>query len=257
MPHIELGADRLEYQLISGAQTADEATLVFLHEGLGCVALWKDFPSQVAKATGCNALVYSRYGYGSSTPLRRPREPTFMHDEALIALPRLLDALGIEHPILFGHSDGASIALIHAGWGGRPVRGAVLMAPHVVIEDVCLASIAALKHTYETTDLRKKLARYHLDPEGAFSGWCNIWLDPGFRTWDIQPFVRELACPVLAIQGFEDEYGTMEQVERIRGLSRSVDLLKLDSCGHSPHRDRPDAVLATAGSFIKRLVGIT
>ncbi len=230
---------------------------MFLHEGLGCVALWKDFPSQVAKATGCNALVYSRYGYGSSTPLRSPREPTFMHDEALIVLPRLLDALGIENPILFGHSDGASIALIHAGGEARPVRGAVLMAPHVVIEEVCLASIAALKYTYETTDLPLKLARYHADPDGAFWGWCNIWLDLRFRTWNIEPFVQALSCPVLAIQGFDDEYGTMEQVDRIGRLSCSVELLKLDSCGHSPHRDRPAAVLAAASSFIKHLVGIT
>jgi pimeloyl-ACP methyl ester carboxylesterase len=255
LPHIELGAHRLEYQTIDSARDPGGATLVFMHEGLGSVALWKDFPARVAAATGCNALVYSRYGYGTSTPLSSAREPSFMHDEALVVLPRLLDALGIHDPILFGHSDGASIALIHAGVAGRRVRGAVLMAPHVMIEEICLTSIAAVRHTYETTDLRDKLTRYHADPDGAFRGWCDIWLDPRFRTWNIEDFVTRIACPLLAIQGLDDEYGTMEQIDRIHRQTASTELLKLESCGHSPHRDQPDAVLAAATPFIRRLAG--
>jgi len=251
--HIELGAQRLEYEFIDVGGVPSAPTLVFLHEGLGSVALWKDFPRKMAAASGCNALVYSRYGYGSSTPLNGSREPTFMHDEALLVLPRLLDAFDIRDPILFGHSDGASIALIHAGSAARSVRGMVLMAPHVMIEDICITSIAAVKRSYETTDLREKLRRYHADPDGAFWGWCNIWLDPRFRWWNIEEHVQKITCPILAIQGFEDEYGTMEQIERISRLTPDTELLKLKSCGHSPHRDQPEAVIAAASRYIERL----
>jgi pimeloyl-ACP methyl ester carboxylesterase len=252
VPFLELGAQRIEYELID-ASVHSNPTLVFLHEGLGSLALWKDFPRQVATTTGCNALVYSRIGYGLSTPLSVPREPTFMHEEALFVLPEILDKLGIQNPILFGHSDGASIALIHAGSAGRNVRGLVVMAPHVMVEPVCIQSIQAVKRTYQSTNLAEKLRRYHADPEGAFWGWCNVWLDSRFLHWNIEEHVRMVTCPILAIQGFDDEYGTMEQVDRIDRLTPNTKLLKLAACGHSPQRDQPEAVIATAIRHIEAL----
>jgi len=227
--------------------------VVFLHEGLGCLALWKDFPRQLAHAAGCNALVYSRFGHGTSAPLLEPRAPDFMHDEALIVLPSLLDQLDVQQPVLFGHSDGASIALIHAASAARAVRGAVLLAPHVMVEDVCVQSIAAARQTYATTDWRERLGRYHADPDGAFRGWCDIWLDPRFRQWNIEELVARIRCPLLAIQGYDDEYGTMEQIERIARLLPDTELLKLQDCRHSPHRDQPAAVIAAATRFIDRI----
>jgi pimeloyl-ACP methyl ester carboxylesterase len=250
VPHLALGAQRIEYAFVDvGGHAAP--TLVFLHEGLGSVALWKDFPSKVAAATGCNAVVYSRVGYGASTPQLIPREPDFMHVEALSVLPQILDKFEIHDPILFGHSDGASIALIHAGSAGRPVRGLIVMAPHVMIEATCIQSIAAVRNTYENTGLRDKLRRYHADPDGAFWGWCNIWLDPRFLAWNIEEHVRKIQCPVLVIQGFDDEYGTMEQVDRIACLAPHAKLLKLAACGHSPHRDQVDPVIGAASRHIE------
>jgi len=251
--YLEVGADRIEYEFIDVGPDARQ-TLVFLHEGLGSVALWKDYPRRLATAAGCNAFVYSRVGYGASTPFHGRREPEFMHDEALSVLPQILDTLGIHNPILFGHSDGASIALIHAGSAQRSVAGLILLAPHVMVEPVCIRSIAAVKQTYETTDLGGKLRRYHADPDGAFWGWCNIWLDPRFLDWNIEAHVRNVTCPVLAIQGSDDEYGTMEQIERIARLVPDTELIELTACGHSPHRDQPDAVTAAAVRHIDRLV---
>jgi pimeloyl-ACP methyl ester carboxylesterase len=252
--HVDVGSKRLEFEMLEGGGAQGAPTLVFLHEGLGSMALWKDFPRDVVAATGCNALVYSRYGYGSSTPLGEARDPGFMHEEALDSLPHLLDRLGIHDPILFGHSDGASIALIHAGAARRAVRGLIVMAPHVLVEDVCVASIGAVRDSYLAGGLREKLLRYHADPDGAFWGWCNVWLDPRFRAWNIERQVRQIACPLLAIQGFDDQYGTMEQVDRIARLVPSAELLKLESCGHSPHRDQPGAVVTAAARFIDRIV---
>ena len=249
---VELGGLRLEYDRIHLA--GDGAPmLVFLHEGLGSVALWKDFPRQLAHAAGCNALVYSRQGYGRSSPLTAPRAPDFMHVEALEVLPALLEALGVHDPILFGHSDGASIALIHAGSGIRPVRGAILLAPHIMVEEVGVRSIAAARAGFATADLRARLAPYHADPEGAFRGWCDIWLDPRFRDWNIEAEVATIRCPLLAIQGYDDEYGTMEQIDRIARLVPDTELLRLQDCRHSPHRDQPAAVIAAATRFIDRL----
>jgi pimeloyl-ACP methyl ester carboxylesterase len=252
MPHVDLDGRAVEYDFVRGG-AAGSPVMVFLHEGLGSLALWKDFPHKMAAASGCGALVYSRYGYGTSAPLLRPREPSFMHEEALSLLPRLLDRLDIEDPILFGHSDGASIALIHAASGARAVRSLILMAPHVMVEDMCIRSIAAARQTFETTDLRRRLARYHADPDAAFWGWCNIWLDPRFRDWNIENEVKQVHCPVLAIQGFDDEYGTMQQIDRIAELATDVELLKLQACGHSPHRDQPDAVIAAASRHVASL----
>lgn len=252
MSFVVVQGHRIEYEFIH-ASAGKGPVIVFLHEGLGSLSMWKDFPSRVAHATGCDALVYSRYGYGQSDPLTAPRRVDFMHDEALNALPELLDELAVEEPILFGHSDGASIALIHAGGSKRPTAGMILMAPHVMVEDISIKSIQAAKQTYATTDLRDKLGRYHAHPDSAFRGWNDIWLDPEFRAWNIEEFVPRISCPILAVQGEDDEYGTMEQIERIARLAPDVDLLKLTDCRHSPHRDQPEAVIEAATRFIDRV----
>jgi pimeloyl-ACP methyl ester carboxylesterase len=243
---------RIEYERID-VGAPDRPTLVLLHEGLGSVAMWHDFPGRLAHAIGCNALVYSRWGYGESDPLTAPREVRYMHDEALVALPELLDTLGIERPVLVGHSDGGSIALIHAGAGARPVAAVVTLAAHVLVEDISVASIAAAKAAWETTDLRAKLARYHADVDSAFLGWNRIWLRPDFRAWNIEAYLPGIACPVLAIQGEDDEYGTMEQVRRIGAQVTDADLLALADCRHSPHRDQPDAVIEAITRFVDRV----
>jgi pimeloyl-ACP methyl ester carboxylesterase len=252
MHFLELGGSRLECDFIRSA--GDQApVLVFLHEGLGSLPMWKDFPQQLAQAAGCNALLYSRQGYGRSTPLAEARPPDFMHVEALQVLPALLDALEVRDPILFGHSDGASIALIHAADAGRSVRGAILLAPHIMVEELCLRSIAAARAQFTSSDLRARLAPYHADPEATFRSWCEIWLDPRFRRWNIEAEVAKIRCPLLAIQGYDDEYGTMEQIDRIARLVPDTELLRLQGCGHAPHRDQPAAVIAAATRFIHRL----
>jgi len=250
--YVDVCGRRLEYERIEVA-AAGRPTLVFLHEGLGSIAMWRDFPARAAHATGCNALVHSRYGYGNSEALHEDRSVRYMHDEALFALPEFLDKLAIERPILVGHSDGGSIALIHAGGTRRPVAGLVLMAPHVMVEDISVTSIAAAKVAYETTDLRAKLARYHADVDAAFWGWNRIWLHPDFRQWNIEEYLPHVACPVLAIQGADDEYGTMEQLERIARAVPDVELVELADCRHSPHRDQPDAVLEAMTRFVDRI----
>ena len=229
--------------------------LVFLHEGLGSIRQWRDFPAQVARATGCRALVYDRYGYGQSDVLQEPRRTVrFMHDEAILSFPRVLKALNIENPILIGHSDGASIALIHAG-AGHEVRGVVAMAPHVFIEPVCLSSIRKAKETFETTDLPARLGRYHRDVRKTFYGWADVWLDPDFEGWDIRDdFLPNVRCPVLAIQGHDDEYGTMAQLDEIaRRVAGGCELAKLERCGHTPFRDQPERTLQAISAFVKGL----
>jgi pimeloyl-ACP methyl ester carboxylesterase len=202
------GGHRLEYKRINPRPrpgAADAPVLVFLHEGLGSVAMWKDFPETVSHATGCPAIVYSRYGYGKSDRLAEARGVDYMHREALEVLPQLLDALSIRNPILIGHSDGASIALIHSGAGSRPVNGLVLLAPHVFVENITVQSIAEAKVAFENTDLRARLARYHDDAESTFRGWNDIWLHPDFRRWNIEEYLPGVACPVLIIQGDDDQ----------------------------------------------------
>jgi pimeloyl-ACP methyl ester carboxylesterase len=248
---IQIQGRGIEYDFARASP--DAPVIVLLHEGLGSLSQWRDFPSRVLRATGCSALTFSRYGHGRSDPLAAPRRVDFMHEEALQALPELLDQLGVKLPILLGHSDGASIALIYAGGSGRAVSGLIVMAPHVMVEDVSVASIRETKRIFEVTDLREKLARHHADPEATFRGWNDIWLDPRFRDWSIEQFLPRIACPILAIQGEDDEYGTMEQVDRIARLAANVELIKLRNCGHSPHRDQPEVVIEAIARFVRRI----
>lgn len=234
------------------ARRQDRTTLVFLHEGLGCVALWKDFPQRVAQASGLDTLVFSRIGYGNSDPAPLPRPLTYMHHEGLRILPEVLDAAGIDRCILVGHSDGASIAIIHAGGVRDPrVQGLVLMAPHVFNEPVCVASIEKARMAYRE-GLRDKLAAYHGDNvDCAFHGWNDAWLDPGFLDWNIEEYLAPISIPVLVIQGRDDEYGTLDQVAAIeRQCGGAVQTLVLERCRHAPHRDRDEATLAAIVRFV-------
>lgn len=247
----------VEYRWV-GEGGAEAPLLVFLHEGLGSVSMWREFPRELCEAAGCRGLVYSRPGYGRSTP-RRPEElwdPDFMHRQALEVLPAVLEGLGVDTerrpPWLFGHSDGASIALLHAAHAGHRVAGAIVLAPHILVEDLSVASIEKARQAYLETDLRQRLARHHADPDSAFWGWNRIWLDPRFRDWSIEQEIRTIACPLLAVQGLDDEYGTLEQ---IRGIARRVPqtrLLELADCGHSPHRDQPGALIEACVEFLAR-----
>jgi pimeloyl-ACP methyl ester carboxylesterase len=254
MPFVHAGGHRLEYQRID-AGGRDRPTLLMLHEGLGSVSMWRDFPNRLAHATASRVVVYSRYGYGLSDPLAAPRTVRYMHDEAEIVLPELLDALRIDRPILVGHSDGGSIALIHAGARLRDIAAIVAMAPHVMVEELSVTSIAAARDAYRTTSLRAKLARHHEDVDGVFQGWNDIWLSPAFRSWNIEEYLPRIGCPVLALQGEDDEYGTMEQLERIARGAPDVELLKLPDCRHSPHRDQPEAVVEAITRFVDRVAG--
>lgn len=250
MPLVQVGGRQIETRLIPGAATGCPP-LVFLHEGLGSVGLWRDFPDRVARRVGAPALVYSRFGYGQSDGITGPRAPDFMHREALDILPELLDTLGFHAPILIGHSDGASIALIHAASAHRPVTAVVAMAPHVFVEPITVESIARATETYETTDLKARLGRHHARVDDAFLGWSRIWLDPRFRTWSLARECSALATPTLVIQGEDDEYGTLAQLDAIAEVARGpVKRLVLAKCGHSPHRDQPDAVLHAIGDFV-------
>lgn len=244
---------KIEVQRIAGAAAKPE--LVFLHEGLGSVSHWRDFPELVAEATGCPVMVYSRYGSGNSDLLTEARSVRYMHDEALESLPELLHQSEIENPILVGHSDGGSIALIYAGEHDR-VRGLVLMAPHVFVEDLSVQSIAAAKTAFETTDLPQKLARHHRDAARTFGGWNDIWLLPDFRSWNIEEYLPRITSPILVIQGMQDQYGTMAQVEAIqRQAAGPVQVLKLEDCRHSPQRDQPQAALNAISKFVASLIG--
>lgn len=250
MPVIAIAGRKLNYEWAGeGTQT-----LVFLHEGLGSIPQWRDFPAQVARATGRRALVYERYGYGQSDVLAEDRVgPEFMHREALEALPALLRALAVENPVLVGHSDGASIALIHAG-AGNAVRGVVAMAPHVFVEDISVRSIADAARAFETTDLPQRLGKYHRDPRKTFYLWNDAWLDPAFRNWNIEASLPGIRCPLLAIQGEADQYGTLAQVEAIaRQAGGRCELLKLPDCGHSPHKDQPEKTLRAIVDFVNGL----
>ncbi|MEQ1881364.1 MAG: alpha/beta hydrolase [Burkholderiales bacterium] len=252
---IRAGGHRLEYRrIVPEVIRFGAPTLVFLHEGLGSVALWKDFPDRVVQASGCPALVYSRYGYGRSEKISAPRTVEYMHREALDVLPELLAALSIVDPVLIGHSDGASIAVIHAGARKRPVRGLVLMAPHVFVEDITIQSIEAAKVAFNSTGLPAKLGRYHDDAQSAFRGWNDIWLNPAFRQWNIEGYPSGINCPLLAIQGENDKYGSHAQIDSIRNRAAgSIQTLMLPECGHSPHVDQADATLGAIKEFVASL----
>ena len=236
-----------------GVDDEDAPLLVFLHEGLGSVAMWKDFPQRLCSAGGWRGLVYSRPGYGRSTP-RAPDErwgTDFMHVQAQEVLPALLTALGVTRPVvLLGHSDGGSIALIHAARFPDRVAAAVVMAPHIIVEEFGLISIRKARALYLETDLRDRLARYHADPDSAFWGWNDIWLAPEFVHWRIDGLLPDIRCPVLAIQGLDDECGTMAQIGGIAAAVPGTRLLKLPNCGHSPHRDQADAVIESTVAFL-------
>jgi pimeloyl-ACP methyl ester carboxylesterase len=253
MSFVEIADARLEVATIDAARPGSP-TLVLLHEGLGSVALWRDFPSHVAAATSARTIAYSRRGYGRSSPIAGPRAVDYMHREALDVLPVLLDRLDATAPVLVGHSDGASISIIHAAASGRPVRGVVLIAPHVFVEDLTVSSIEEAKAAWAATDLKQRLARYHDDVEGAFRSWNDIWLDPDFRSWNIEAYLPRLRCPVLAIQGADDEYGTLAQIDAVaRQVGGPVETLVLQGCKHSPHRDRPAETLEAITAFVDGL----
>ena len=248
-------ATRIEHAWV-GVASANAPLIVFLHEGLGSLAMWRDFPQRLCDAAGCRGLVYSRPGYGRSTP-RAPEEAwglDFMHRQAHEVLPALLAALGVDTlahpPWLFGHSDGASIALLHAARFTRQVAGAIVLAPHILVEDLSVASIEQARIAYRETDLRGRLAKYHDDPDSAFWGWNRIWLDPAFRTWSIEDEIASIACPLMAIQGLDDEYGTLGQIHGIARRVPGTRLLELADCGHSPHRDQAAAVIEAASAFV-------
>jgi len=254
MPQISAAGHRLECAWIDGGRAgAASPTLVFLHEGLGSIRQWRDFPQMVARATGCRALVYDRYGYGNSDVLREARVGVeFMHDGALNELPELLENLNIDNPILIGHSDGASIALIHAGT--YQVRGVAAMAPHVFVEGHGLKSIQSINDTFETAGLAERLGKYHRNARKTFHLWADAWLDPEFKKWNIEEYLPRIKCPVLAIQGEDDEYGTMAQLDAIAAqVGGPCELLKLPACGHSPHKDQPEKVLKAVVEFVRAL----
>ena len=240
---------RIEYRFVQPAG-ANGVDLVMLHDGLGSVSMWREFPEQLARATGCRTLVYSRHGYGSSSPLDAPRSVDYMHEEARVQLPGILERLGICRPVLFGHSDGASIALIQAASPESEVAGIIALAPHIKVEDLTVRSIATAKTAYLETDLRARLSRHHADVDSTFWGWNRIWLDPAFRSWNIEALLPSIRCPILAIQGEDDEYGTMEQIASIARAAPDSRRLAVPACRHSPHRDQPQAVLAAAQEFV-------
>jgi pimeloyl-ACP methyl ester carboxylesterase len=232
---------------------ADASNIVMLHEGLGSVALWKDFPRALAERTGCGMLVYSRYGHGSSEKQGEPRPAGFMHREGEVVLPELLDKLGIPLPILLGHSDGGSIALIFAGKYPELTRGLIIEAPHVFVEEFGLASIRAAKVAFETTDFREKLGRYHAHVDETFRAWKDIWLDPEFPAWNIESHLDKIRCPVLCLQGEQDEYGTRAQVDAIVAKVPDAELVMLPNCGHSPHRDQKETTLTNMAEFVAKI----
>ena len=247
---LRIGASDLEYRMI-GPSPAQAPTIVLLHEGLGSVGLWGDFPDKLQAATGAGVFAYSRAGYGGSTPVQLPRPLDYMQIEARDVLRQLLEQIGFRRGLLVGHSDGASIAAIYAGsHQDHRVQGVVLIAPHFIVEDISVASIAQIKTAYETTNLKEKLARWHKDVDNAFYGWNGAWLDPNFRSWDISDHLAYIRVPVAILQGANDEYGTMRQVEIAQQECYCpVDVTILPGAGHSPHREAPEATLKAVSDF--------
>ena len=247
---LRIGAADLEYRMIGPAPEHAPA-IVMLHEGLGSAGLWGDFPEKLQAATGTSVFVYSRAGYGASTPVKLPRPLDYMHIEALDVLPKLLDQISFRRGLLLGHSDGASIAAIYAGaHQDHRVQGVAMIAPHFIVEDISVKSIAEIKTAYETADLKTKLARWHSDVDNAFYGWNDAWLDPKFRTWDISEYLAYIRVPVAIVQGVDDRYGTMRQVEIAQEECYCpVDVTVVPGAGHSPHREAPGATLDAISEF--------
>lgn len=257
MKHLSVNGLSLEYRWF-GQPSPNRPTLVFLHEGLGTVSLWRDFPAVLAEATGCPAFAYTRQGYGGSDTITLPRPLDYLDREALDVLPGVLNAVGIGKAILIGHSDGATIALIQAGQGrDERVSGIVCEAPHVFVEDMCVTGIERAVEAWRTTDLRSRLARHHHDNvDVAFRGWSERWLSPEFRGWSIEELLPRIVCPVQLIQGLDDEYATPRQIEAIaEGVAGPVESLLLPACAHTPHRDQREVVLAAMTRFVKGIAG--
>jgi pimeloyl-ACP methyl ester carboxylesterase len=252
---LSIGSSELEYRMIGPLPDA-APTIVLLHEGLGSAALWGDFPDRLQAATGAGVFVYSRAGYGASSPVALPRPLDYMHVEALEVLPRLLDAIGFRRGLLVGHSDGGSIAAIYTGGiQDHRIRGVSMIAPHFVVEDISVASIAEIKTNYEQGDLKAKLARWHSDVDNAFYGWNGAWLDPQFREWDISDYLAYVRVPVQIVQGAEDHYGTMKQIEIAEAECYCpVDVEIVDHAAHSPHREAPEATLKAVSEFTNRIL---
>lgn len=251
---------RLEYRWI-GPPPEEAATIVFLHEALGSVSTWRDFPDRLAAATGCGGLVYSREGHGGSEPASVPESLRYLHEEALEVFPAVLDRFSIRDAILFGHSDGASMALILAGGGPKAARGAIagmiVEAPHVFVEDVTVAGVRRMRESYETTNLRTKLQRHHgANTDTVFRAWADAWLSPEFRSWNIEELLPGITCPLLVVQGEKDQYGTLRQVEAtVSQVSGPVRSLVLPGCGHSPHAELPEDILKASAEFIRETLG--
>jgi pimeloyl-ACP methyl ester carboxylesterase len=249
MTFLEIPGGRLEAELLDGREVGP--AVILLHEGLGSLRLWRGLPRRVHEATGARVLAFSRFGHGKSDPPPRPRTPAFMHEEALDVLPAVLGAARIERPLLAGHSDGASIALIHAA--AYPVSGLVLLAPHVFVEQICVDAIRQTRESFHRGGLRERMARHHRDPDLTFAGWCDVWLDPTFRNWNLEPLLPRIDAPTLVIQGRGDEYGSLAQLDAVeRGVRGPVERLVV-SGGHSPHLDHPHEVPARIVEFIERL----
>ena len=250
MSGLDLPYGRIEVDDIPAPAGEAADPLVLLHEGLGSVRLWKDFPARLGRATGRRVVSYSRYGYGASGPVTLPRPVGYMHEEADLVLPAVLDRMGIDRPVLVGHSDGASIALLYAGCR-RPVSAIVAMAPHAFVEDCTVRGALAARAAYQDGPLRGRLARYHDDVDTAFYGWNDIWLDPGFRGWSIEDRLPGVSAPVLLVQCLDDPYGTLEQLDRIEAAVRGpVERLVMDQGGHAPHTADPDRVIAAIAAFV-------
>jgi pimeloyl-ACP methyl ester carboxylesterase len=243
----------LEVATFEPARAPLNPPIVLLHEGLGSVAMWKAFPERLAERTARRVVAYSRYGYGNSDVLGEPREPGYMHHEARVVLPELLSVLEIRAPVLFGHSDGASIALLFAGMFPSAVSALVLEAPHVFVEDHSIAGISGAARAFRETDLERKLARYHRDAQKTFAGWNDVWLDPRFRAWNIEEFLPMIRCPVLALQGLADDYGTPAQLHAISAAVPQAAVAFFEDCGHAPHRDRPEETLDATARFLAGL----
>lgn len=254
---LRIGAADLEYRMIGPAPDA-APTIVMLHEGLGSAGLWGDFPDKLQAATSTSVFVYSRAGYGASTPAALPRPLDYMHIEALDVLPKLLDAIGFRRGLLLGHSDGASIAAIYAGGiQDHRVRGVAMIAPHFIVEDISVTSIAGIKKVYETSELKAKLSRWHKDVDNAFYGWNGAWLDPKFRDWDISEYLAYIRVPVAILQGADDQYGTLRQVEIAHEECYCpVDVTIIPGAGHSPHREAPEVTLHAISDFAGRILDI-